>query len=348
VAAYLTQAVVKDDPTAAPTQVPATPTPTVAEPTPTPEPTFTPLPTFTPGPTATPTATPLPCNWAEFQGDVTVLAGDLFDRGSRITKTWRLKNIGSCIWTKDYALVFVSGERMSARDTVSLPREVPPGGTIDLSVELTAPAKAGTYRGYWQLRSANGARFGIGNDARGTFWVDVRVRQVHRLYTNLALDACRAEWASAAGPLSCPGTQGDPNGYVLLLDRPQLENRAEDEPGILAHPNLADDGWILAAYPLTEIKEGDRFKAWVGCAAGSHGCKVLFRLDYQTRNGKVRPLGDWREGFNGEITKIDLDLSGLAGRNVQLLLSVHVTGKDRNPEMANAIWFMPAIWRLEG
>src|SRR5512143_3278895 len=39
------------------------------------------------------------CDWAQFVADVTVPDGTSYAPGTTFTKTWRLKNIGSCTWT---------------------------------------------------------------------------------------------------------------------------------------------------------------------------------------------------------------------------------------------------------
>ena len=143
-------------PTALP---PVANTPTLVPPTATLQPTNTQVPpTATPTkvPTATPlpptaTATPIPCNWVQWVKDVTVKDGTTFSAGTHFVKTWRLKNIGSCTWDSSYALVFISGSQMGAPKTVPFPGTVPPGSTADLSVDLVAPSKSGTYQGYWQI-----------------------------------------------------------------------------------------------------------------------------------------------------------------------------------------------------
>jgi hypothetical protein len=95
--------------------------------------------------------------------------------GQSFVKTWRLRNSGTCPWTTDYALVLVSGNSMAAPAVVSLPRTVAPGGEVDLSVSLVAPASPGTYKGYWQLRNAQGTLFGAGGKVSPAFWVQIVV-----------------------------------------------------------------------------------------------------------------------------------------------------------------------------
>ena len=67
---------------------------------------------------------------------------------------------------------------------------------------------------------------------------------------------------------------------------------------------------------------------------------MTFRLDYRTSDGAVYNLGAWREVYDGRTTPVDLDLSFLAGMNVQFLLSVENRGAAQD---ANAIWLAPNI-----
>jgi|GEM_PF-525449 hypothetical protein len=132
--------------------------------------------TNTPAPINEPSETPLPCNAAEFVKDVSILDGKKFAPGANFTKTWRLKNAGTCAWTSGYDLVFNGGDAMdgpSAQQLTTTPVE--PGETIDISVDLTAPGSAGIYRGNWELRDPSGSIFGIESSPSGVFWVEIEV-----------------------------------------------------------------------------------------------------------------------------------------------------------------------------
>jgi uncharacterized repeat protein (TIGR01451 family) len=123
----------------------------------------------------TPTVGPALCDKVQFMADVTVPDGTNFPPGATFTKTWRLKNVGSCTWTTSYQLVFFSGEQMGAPSSVSFSRAVAPGQVVDISVSLTAPSSPGSYRGYWMFKNANGALFGIGAQANRAWWLEIRV-----------------------------------------------------------------------------------------------------------------------------------------------------------------------------
>ena len=136
-------------------------------------PTETPSLTITPSPTATLasfTKTPLPsptavlanlvaCDSSAYVDDVTIPDGKKVTSGDVFKKTWRLKNTGTCAWTKDYSIVFVSGSSMDG-ETTKINKYVTPGKDANITVLLTAPDVEGTYTGYWQLTDRNGIRFG--------------------------------------------------------------------------------------------------------------------------------------------------------------------------------------------
>jgi hypothetical protein len=167
------------NPTAAPTQslptiaadvsntpVPAPNNPPPADATQTPIP---PLPTAAPRPTAS-------CDAAQFINDVSIPDGTLFTSGATFTKTWRLKNIGTCTWDSTYKLVFDSGDAMSGAASLPLAGTTAPGQTIDLSVNLQVPAKVGVLRGYWGLLNPAGARIPVAGGSNGkSFYVEIKV-----------------------------------------------------------------------------------------------------------------------------------------------------------------------------
>ncbi|HAV77247.1 MAG TPA: hypothetical protein DCX53_07825 [Anaerolineae bacterium] len=154
----------------APTQTPLPPTLTAVPSTATPVP-----PSNTPLPTAT---TVSYCDWITFVKDVTIPDGTKFSPGDTFTKTWRLKNRGTCMWTSDFMLVFVNGDQMGGTTAVRLPGPVAPGQSVDVSVTLTAPAKRGHYVGYWMLRNPSGVLFGFGDHANKAFYVDINVEDL--------------------------------------------------------------------------------------------------------------------------------------------------------------------------
>jgi len=120
--------------------------------------TATPMDTSTPQPLD---SNGKPCYAASVQ-DITVPDGMLFAPGSAFTKTWRMLNLGNCPWDPSYALIFQTGDAMGTILKVPLTTTVLPGQSVDISVDMTAPATDGDYKGYWRMATPYGGTFGVG------------------------------------------------------------------------------------------------------------------------------------------------------------------------------------------
>jgi hypothetical protein len=113
------------------------------------------------------TATPVPdvegpggCTLnGAYAGDVTIPDGKEIPPSKSFTKTWRVRNTGTCAWEAGTKLVFVSGDQMGGPASVPVGLVAPNAGT-QVSVNLVAPSTPGTYTGYWQLQSPDGTNYG--------------------------------------------------------------------------------------------------------------------------------------------------------------------------------------------
>jgi len=136
-----------------------------AAPTNTPAATLTPLATFTGAPTTggvalnTAPAATASCYGLSFVSDVTIPDNTPVTPGQAFTKTWKVKNAGSCAWDAGFKFAFTGGEQMGGA-TFTLPSAVAAGAVYDISVPLTAPSKTGTLRGNWRMQTASGQFFG--------------------------------------------------------------------------------------------------------------------------------------------------------------------------------------------
>jgi hypothetical protein len=73
--------------------------------------------------------------------------------------TWTLKNTGTSTWTTGYLLRYYSGDIFGAPKEISISREVLPGGEIDISIQMKAPANPGSFRTDWVMSSENRTNF---------------------------------------------------------------------------------------------------------------------------------------------------------------------------------------------
>lgn len=320
----------------------------------------------TPGTPSTPsTSQPNACDRAQFVSDVTVPDGTSFAPGAAFNKTWRLKNVGTCTWS-NYSIMFDTGEKMGGPDAALIPASVAPGQTVDITLSLTSPTTAGTYRGYWKLKNSTGVPFGIGSAGTKSFWVEIKVTGTGTVPTtpvtpgtpitpgtpatpipgtvyDFAANVCAAKWFSGAGELPCPGTNGDAKGFVLISNPSKLETGATDpRTGLITFPQNINNGYIQGIYPSYQVKSGDKFRATIGCEAGANSCYVVFRLDY-SESGTSSIVTYWAfvEKFEGQVYNADIDLSALVGKNVKFVLTVLSTGSAAGDR---ALWVAPIIY----
>ena len=294
-----------------------------------------------PGTTPTITATPtdqIKCDQVDFITE-TVPDGSILSPGQVFTKTWTLRNSGTCAWDANYHLIFFSGNAMGAPAAKQLTNEtVMPGGHVTISLELQAPNTTGIHRGDFKLRNAGGVIFGIGpRDA--PFWVEINIPGNHY---DFAINYCApgVKWTSGAGDLPCPGTVGSDQGWVRLIEEPILENMSiDDEPGLQVHPQRVTNGWIRGTFPELTLTGNTVFTTIIGCY-GPANCDVQFTLIARVNGGAEQILGTWHEVQDGEYTRVEVDLSSLAGKRVQFSLLLEAKGI---PTDDTALWFAPMI-----
>ncbi len=116
-------------------------------------------------------------NGAKLVEDVTIPDDFEVAPGEVLTKTWRLINSGSCSWSNGYGLVIVDGDKLNTVEVIQVTTDVAPGEMIDLSAQLTAPLKPGTYRGEWMLRDPDGQTFGFGTQSNKPIWFQIVVSE---------------------------------------------------------------------------------------------------------------------------------------------------------------------------
>jgi predicted small lipoprotein YifL len=109
------------------------------------------------------------CNNSLWIQDVTVPDGTTLPAGQEFTKTWLVKNTGTCAWTTSFKIAFAGiGLSMGSQPT-PLPKSVAPGEQIEISIKLVAPTTAGDVpESYWKLQDDKGAFFGT--------WLTVKIK----------------------------------------------------------------------------------------------------------------------------------------------------------------------------
>ncbi|MGE5461958.1 MAG: NBR1-Ig-like domain-containing protein [Syntrophothermus sp.] len=293
-------------------------------------------------PTATFSAPPTPvCDQAQFLKDVTIPDGTIFAPNATFTKTWRIKNAGTCTWS-GYSLVFDSGDSMSGTSPTPI-GTVSPNQEVDLSANLTAPSTPGSYRGYWRIRNASGVLIPVLGGTQGkSFFVDVKVA-VSSAGLDLHTRAPDASWVGTAGVVTFGGPDTDPNGSAMFRNGQKLEDGSSPSKILEIYPQMVNNGQMSGLYPSYTVVSGEHFKAKIGFLAKADGTcgtgSATFQFNYKEA-GVLKSLGQWTETCDGTIKDVDVDLSSIAGKTVQFALAVLANGPA---DQDTAVWVSPRV-----
>ena len=170
--------------------------------------------------------------------DVTVPDDTQMSPGEKFTKTWRFMNNGKCNWS-GYTIAFVAGDRMASPDTAPVP-DAEAGATVDVSVQLTAPAADGSYTGFYELRKANGETLPIGIES--TFWVRILIGNAPPVVVNPP--AFTPVSGVPTVKVSAPGSCNYSSSSSYQTELVNLINSARTEAGL---PALTVNAILTAA-----------------------------------------------------------------------------------------------------
>jgi hypothetical protein len=178
-----------------------------------------------------------------------------------------------------------------------------------------------------------------GTDGK-SFFVDIKVASSG---FDLHSRAADANWVSGASTLSFGGPDTDVRGFAMYRNNMRLEDGSTPAKVLEVHPQMINDGSITGTYPAYTVVSGEHFRARIGFLARSDGTcgagNVQFQLNYR-EGSATNSLGQWTETCDSVLRDIDVNLSSLAGRNVQLVLAVLANGAETDD---SAVWVNPRV-----
>ncbi len=307
-----------------------------------------PSPSSPPAVSLTPSATQGECDQAGFEKDVTIPDNTVLSPGEQFTKTWRLRNDGTCSWNASYAIVFDRGDAMGGPASAVLTTDtIATGETVDISVVMIAPETPATYQGYWKLRNPAGQVFGLGAEKDKDFWAKIKVAPESGLTYDFNIQAKDATWIGSGGGGAADVAFGGPDdnseGVAKLKKDFRLENGKTSGWALVTGPKKTDDGRITGTFPAYTIREKDHFKAKLGFTQNCEGGRVLYQ--FSIKEGEtLSKLDEWSKVCDGGLIFADVNLSGYAGREVQFVLDVLADGSPVNDLV---VWGSARIEREE-
>lgn len=239
---------------------------------------------------------------AEFVEDVTIPDDTVIEAGATFTKTWRLRNIGTCDWTPAYALTFIDGFELEGPNLIPITSVVVPTNTVDLSVALMAPTITGTFRSDWQLYNANKREFfGVFGDE--SIWVQIIVERLPEGATEPTATVTPTITSTLSVTTATPVFDNAAVSGLVWEDVGGDGQQDEDEPLLreitVALYRDACPGTLLVTTRTTNLGGGYVFTS---LAPGSY-C-VLVDV-FTPENVSLLSPGNWTTPESGRIT-IDL------------------------------------------
>lgn len=311
-----------------------------------------------PGPTREAAGEDSSCDRVKFIKDVTIPDDFELKPGEEFTKTWRLENAGSCTWSIGYVLLFDKGDSLGAPATVLLTNKpVPPGETIDVSVDFQAPQEIGSYQGYWKIRNVKGETFGLGEFSQ-PFWVKINVVKGGGTMFDFNARAAEGAWGSGSIPVSYEEVGetivyfdrnlSDEDPFAGLKADQPLEGGRQSGTLLLVRPRPEAGSYLVGRFPDYTVNAADLMFGRVGLITRSNGSCGAGELDFLIRlmikddPETLTTLWEGNQNCDGRMQSFEIDLNAYQGETVQIYLTVI----SRNDSSDNyGVWDSLAIRR---
>lgn len=199
---------------------------------------------------ATSTLIPLPttagstsCNRAFFISE-TIPDGTLYKPGVAFTKTWTIRNDGTCTWSTAYRAVPMINSPESpvitGDDAVGPKTPIPPGATWTITANMFAPDSDGTYQQWWKMTDADGKYFGIG-DAGNAWWVKIVVSKTGVVTPSTITATAAYEAPDYAGYVTATGVSITYNWQVYKASETKWVNLTSNKTVTINGTNVPTD-----------------------------------------------------------------------------------------------------------
>ncbi len=154
---------------------------------------------------------------------------------------------------------------------------------------------------------------------------------------------CGATWKNSTTTIACPSTTVNySTGSILITSYPvTINGTLTNVPSLILVPDSAANGQISGTYPPYTVQKGDHFQVLTTCITGVPQCSAPFELDYISSGGPEKTLQSWTSTGSGAFNNINIDLSSLAGQNVQFILLAKNSGSAS--QQNETLWATPRI-----
>jgi len=159
--------------------------------------------------------------------------------------------------------------------------------------------------------------------------------------------ASEASWYNGPDGLTFPGSTGESQGYVLVLNNATLEDNKAYAKVLETHPEWVTNGKINGAYRSMSdtytIMPTDHFVTKVGFLKGATAGNVKFTVMMWPQRGLPPTIAAVTKVYDGSLTSIDVPLSDYVGQKWYFILSVYANNEGAKQDWA--VWVNPRITR---
>ena len=159
--------------------------------------------------------------------------------------------------------------------------------------------------------------------------------------------ASEASWYNGPDGLTFPGSMGESQGYVLVLNNATLEDNKAYAKVLETHPEWVTNGKINGAYRSMSdtytIMPTDHFVTKVGFLKGATAGNVKFTVMMWPQRGLPPTIAAVTKVYDGSLTTIDVPLSDYVGQKWYFILSVYANNEGAKQDWA--VWVNPRITR---
>lgn len=144
--------------------------------------------------------------------------GTTYAPNTPFTKTWTVKNTGSCTWDSKYLVIQISGALMTQQPgywIVNPGQTVAPGQTVNISIGMTSPVENGSYKSYWAMKNENGQLIPIQGGTNGnSFYVKIKVNNANAASGNVTAESIDIELEQGSGAACTPDSTYFVHAYI--------------------------------------------------------------------------------------------------------------------------------------
>lgn len=265
-----------------------------------------------------------------YVSDITVPDGMTITPNTIFTKTWYIRNSGTCMWNSNYKIVYNSGDEVGRSKSFPLLQPgnyIRPGESTVVSVELLAPNNINTsYSTVWALESDTGIRFGSGPAKNVYLSSSFKVDSSFVVSQNFGSLVCSDDFGYFICGLNNKNSE---RGMVYYDETPMTEaGRYLGSPGIAVMPPKGENTTVRFEFGPLRFPRGANFYTNFCCRPETPTCDVQIRL-YARETGYgerlVQEIREWNDGFMGEW-KFKLDDIEVFDQDFTYIIEVQSNG----------------------